>query len=58
MSLIGAYLDLVKAFATINHNILLRRLEHYDFRSPALRWFQRYLSNRTQMVRFKNVISE
>jgi len=47
---IGIYLDLQKAFDTINHSILLRKMEHYGIRGVALKWFENYLQNRRQFV--------
>ena len=44
------YLDLSKAFDTVNHTILLKKLNHYGIRGLPLRMIQKYLCNRKQFT--------
>ena len=54
----GIFIDLRRAFDTVNHDILLTKLEHYGIRDNMLSWFQSYLSNREQYVSINGEQSE
>ena len=54
----GVFIDLRKAFDTVNHEVLLKKLEHYGIRDAALLWFKSYLTDRKQYVHLNGVDSE
>ena len=54
----GIFLDFSRAFDTVDHQILLQKLDHYGIRGVANKWFKSYLKNRSQFVSINGVSSE
>ena len=54
----GIFLDFSKAFDTVNHEILITKLEFYGIRGIVKDWFTSYLSNRKQFVSLGNTQSD
>ena len=55
---IGIFLDLKKAFDTLNHNILVNKLYAYGIRDQLINWFKSYLENRAQYVTYNEKRSD
>ena len=55
---VGVFLDLKKAFDTVDHAILLRKLDSYGIKGNILNWFISYLSCRSQYVDYNTKHSE
>ena len=54
---IGVFLDLSKAFDTLDHQILFTKLEHYGIRDVALQWIKSYFSCRQQFAQINQTCS-
>ena len=52
------FIDLSKAFDTVNHDVLLRKLLSFGICKNNLNWLSSYLRNRTKCVKWKGVLSK
>ena len=55
---VAILIDFSKAFDTLDHNILLGKLNYYGIQGVALSWFKNYLTGRTQYVNYNGIKSE
>jgi len=55
---INVYMDLSKAFDTLDHQILSEKLIYYGFRDKSFELMSNYISNRKQCVNFNNITSD
>ena len=51
---LGVFIDLSKAFDTIDHAISLKKLENYGIKDTNLAWFRSYLTNKKQYIQITN----
>jgi hypothetical protein len=58
MYCLGVFLDLRKAFDVCSHEILLKKLKKMGIQETTHKWFESYLSNRTQCVDIAGNLSE
>lgn len=54
----GVFIDLRKAFDTVDYKILLDKLNYYGLRGIDNQWFSSYLTNRTQTTEINSYISD
>ena len=54
----GVFIDLAKAFDTVNHTILLDKLKYYDVRGIGNNWFKSFLEHRYRYTNIKEYSSE
>ena len=58
MSTIRVFIDLNKAYDTLNYKILVKKLEHYGIQGIASKWINSYSTNRKQYVNIQDTSSE
>ena len=54
----GIYIDLKKVFDTVNHDILIKKLDHYGIKGVTLDWFRSYPKDRKQVTKINETHSE
>ena len=51
---LGVFVDLSKAFDTVDHYISITKLKQYGIQGNNVRWFETYFSNRKQYIAYSN----
>ena len=54
----GVFIDLQKAFVTVDHGIFLSKFNHYGVRGASYQWFESYLTNRQQFTTIAHLKSD
>jgi hypothetical protein len=54
----AVFIDLAKAFDSVNHSILIGRLNSLGFSNDCLAWFTNYFSDRVQCVKSEGLLSD
>ena len=55
---LGVFIDLSKAFDTVNHSVLIKKLQMYGVRGVNLAWFRSYLANRKQYISLVMIVKQ
>ena len=53
----AVFMDLAKAFDSVNHHILIGRLDSLGFSNDCLSWFTNYISDRVECVKLEGLLS-
>ena len=53
---LGVFIDLSKAFDTVDHSILLKKIELYGITDRNYAWIKSYLSNRLQYIQINKIV--
>ena len=51
---LGISVDLSKTFDTVDHDLLLKKLDMYGIKGKNLKWFHSYLTNRKQFIKYRD----
>ena len=55
---VGLFVDLKKAFDTVNHRIIINKLDYYGIRAKPLDWLISYLNDKQQFVQYNESKSD